>query len=544
MNRFIAFLTLSLLVTVWSCTKETFDNASEDGNKDVVEFTIGGDSNDVKSSTGAPETFSGVVADLSESSGIEGLKLVESITDLDEMVYDVNSETKGTPVYTENFTDIYYTNGFIPAAVYAGTTKRDDLKSTFKPVSGKDRTFSCVYHVEWPKDRKVLYYFEAPDTMPNYVGARTYTPASKSVKFALTAANYPTTATAQKDILLTSKEITVVPGGKASDNVLFYHVFTGVKFRLGNTDAVTKITKVEMTNMLASGTCTLTPNYPSNVTTSNPLASDNSNAATKSAACAVWSHPESTVTRKTFSQTYDAKVDCESGYFDESFYGGNSDNANLATSSTDTKATTTFWCIPQKFSTSDANHVQLTISYTIDGGKTTKTSVVDFTKALNGKEWKAGQLYTYTLQVNDFGVTVTDSVSGLVKSNVKITNTGNTTEYVRAAIVGNWMKNDATKGLVIVAPWTKAEGTFTGLFGTDWWYNEADGFYYYKKAIKGGNATKNALFTKYTAVSVGIDGAYLQMSIIAQAVPYESNKQSVIDAWGSAVATQLTTTIE
>lgn len=534
-----------MLMMASSCNKEELGNNSLGTEGDTLVLTIGGDGgeNVTKSSSSSTESYSYVVADLSESSGIEGLKLMESVTSMD-IQEDGVTETKGTPIYTENLFDFYFKSGLKASAVYTGTTARSDIAATFEKDSEKANTFKHHYHgVDWPSDHKVLFYFQAPETLPDYISTPvTYNPEKKSVTFKTIAGSYPTTATAQKDILFTNKEITVKPRDTAHDDILFYHVFTGVKFRIGNTDAVTKITKVTMTNMLTSGTCTVTPNYTgASVTTSNPLTG--TNAATKSASCSVWSHPEETVSRATFSQTYDAVVsyDKNDKNFDKTFYDGSSAKDNLAKSG-DTKATTTFMCIPQKFSKSDANHINLTISYTVNGKS--KTSTIDFTAALDGKEWKAGQLYTYTLQVNEFGVSVTDDVNGAVKNNVKVTNTGNTTEYVRVAIVGNWMKKDSTKGTVIVAGWNKNEGKFVGFPGTNWWYNEDDGFYYYRKAVTGGQSTKQPLFTSYTAAASGISGAYLYLSVIAQAVPYDSDRANVIAAWGTTVANNITTEIE
>lgn len=126
---------------------------------------------------------------------------------------------------------------------------------------------------------------------------------------------------------------------------------------------------------------------------------------------------------------------------------------------------------------------------------------------------------------NTFGpsevtVTVTDNVTGNVKNNVVITNTGNTDAYIRAAIVANWVKDNE-----IVAPWTDSVSINSG-------WVKVGNFYYYTSPVAPGNATGTALFTSYTAPEAPVGGAHLEMNILAQAIQ-SSPANAIQDAgWG------------
>lgn len=123
-------------------------------------------------------------------------------------------------------------------------------------------------------------------------------------------------------------------------------------------------------------------------------------------------------------------------------------------------------------------------------------------------------------------VSVNDTVSGKTKSNIVITNTGNTSAYIRATLVANWVDKDGN----IVAPCDlSTEGTMVGLPGTNW--TESNGFYYYTKPVDAGASTPDALFTSYTAGETPEGADHLEMKIIAQGVQAEPIS-AVTEAWG------------
>lgn len=129
---------------------------------------------------------------------------------------------------------------------------------------------------------------------------------------------------------------------------------------------------------------------------------------------------------------------------------------------------------------------------------------------------------------------MTDSVSGDTKSDVVITNTGNTSGYIRAAIVANWVKELGEETVIVKGCDPTTEGTLTNP-GSNW-IKGTDGYYYYKYGVDGGMATKQALFGSYKAAAPTIDGAILQMTIHAQIVKDRS-------VWGT-VPTGLSNEVE
>lgn len=128
------------------------------------------------------------------------------------------------------------------------------------------------------------------------------------------------------------------------------------------------------------------------------------------------------------------------------------------------------------------------------------------------------------------GVTVTDDVTNNVKSNVMITNTGTTSAYIRARIVGSWVDSSG----LVVRKWASAnDGTFDGLPGSGWVYRKADGYYYYTTPVAPGGTTA-PLFTSYT-VNARVDGAHLEMDILMQAIQSEGGNtdgSAAKAAWG------------
>ena len=132
-------------------------------------------------------------------------------------------------------------------------------------------------------------------------------------------------------------------------------------------------------------------------------------------------------------------------------------------------------------------------------------------------EWKAGELRTYTIKVDDVNVSITDQFTTSTKNNVVITNTGATEAYIRAAIIGQWVDpsgnpvfgytdfktGDESGQPATIPSWYQdytSGGTYYGTFkdlpGDDW-VKGSDGYYYYTEPVASG-ATTTPLFTSYT----------------------------------------------
>lgn len=102
-----------------------------------------------------------------------------------------------------------------------------------------------------------------------------------------------------------------------------------------------------------------------------------------------------------------------------------------------------------------------------------------------------------------------------VKNNVTIKNTGNTSAYIRAAIVITW--KDADGNTMPVVPEVGKDYTIS-LNTTDW--TKIDAYYYYKEAIASGKSTTN-LINKCESTGTYTDGRRLCVEVIGSAIQSE-----------------------
>lgn len=489
---------------------------------------------------------------------------------MDEPVMDDAMGTRGTPVFTENFKDVF--GSFTAAAVYNGTTRRTDLEGDFawESASGSVPVYSKQYsdNQQWPESGNLLYFLEAPVTMPNGIGARTYNSIDNTITFDV-GEGYPTTGAAQKDILFTSRHIEVPESGIApTQRILFYHVFSGVKFKIKDNEVsdngkiqITSIQSVELSGLINRGKCTITPSYEG-----EEFNESNQNAGTdESDKVSVWTYGD-TPSTGTFRQTFDAdestgKDLTGNGSYPTSFTGA---TANQGKNVNAADASKTFYLIPQTLS----DNVKLTITYTFSDGFLAKdvvrTATIDFgkkTKTNSGYlKWEAGKLYTYTLSIGDkVDVDIDDAVNANthVKSYLTITNTASATSYMRVAVIGNWVYDGDTESEIpeggeaspiSITPVDKA--SFTTLLdnaarisGTDAkWYKDANGYYYYRYPVPGGKTilSDNTLFGTLNLNSMYTDHkpyqrCHLEVTIAVQAV----RASEVATAWGSTIANEL-----
>lgn len=125
-----------------------------------------------------------------------------------------------------------------------------------------------------------------------------------------------------------------------------------------------------------------------------------------------------------------------------------------------------------------------------------------------------------TVDVKDTIATVNGAQT---KQNVVITNTSNIAAYIRAAVVGYWVKDGN-----IVAPWN---GSITP--NAPWTFT--DGFYYYPNPVDAGAAVPTNLFTSYQQPTPPVEGAHLEMEILAQAIQADGmGATSAQDAFSKA----------
>lgn len=246
----------------------------------------------------------------------------------------------------------------------------------------------------------------------------------------------------------------------------FVHTLAAIEFKIGNIgDATVVSSTTELTGILSEGHCTVTaPVSPENIK---------------------W---EYTNDRNSYTQTIKEGVP--------------------------------FMIIPQKLTDTE---VSFNMTVTIGDIKHSfpAKKLADITP-----EWKANKKYTYTItKGGEVKVDVRDSNTNTVKNNVKIQNSGFTTSYIRAAIVGYWyVVKDGVEE--IAAAWDINDGNVGTLTkASDW--NEhwklVDGFYYHLDPVEPGEYTA-PLFDRYELIKTTgpVSGSKLNISIAVQAV--ENNK--------------------
>lgn len=153
------------------------------------------------------------------------------------------------------------------------------------------------------------------------------------------------------------------------------------------------------------------------------------------------------------------------------------------------------------------------------------------------EKWEANKRYTYTISISeDVKVEIEEDFEPEtpVKSNVQIQNTGMSTAYIRAAVVGYW-ENSSGK---IIKEWNiEDENSGEWVKDSEWdthWTKHTDGFYYHKTPVPAGAYTQVPLFDKYELTNIGPEkDAKLTVNIVVQAVAVDL----VTTAWPDAPIT-------
>lgn len=488
-------------------------------------LSIGGDATLTRATASSPQTIAAIP--ISEPGDELGVSLSCSVSSLDDYYFpeSVEPETKGAPIYTETFK--FNQLSSIPFTWTTGAPASDGSLPT---ISNAEDVNAHLYTYDNDPAKNLVLFLSAPAAAESLAGvsnvSRTCASDATIVYNGVTAFDYesPTEATAQKDILFTSK--TVPAGTKGRVDVLFYHALAGVKFKSENarregSTPITTIESVTITKLKYKGHCTVTPTY------------DQNPGVDKSAAVAKWTNVASDT--KDFSISGLGIVNNTTQFPSSTKFEGETGQADTALGQyniNDSNFEHTFMFVPQT-TTAD---VELTIVYHL-GTNTTKK----YTRKVSFKDqtWEAGKLYTYTLAANHVGVLVEDNLDETqkVKQNLAITSTGNVDEYIRAAIVGNWF--DTHSPAQVVCPWSggATEGSFVGMNSTDWIYSDpaegGDGFYYYIYKVRPGEETRD-LFTTFTVgacpMPLYATSAHLEMEILAQAI--DASKLSSMGTYG------------
>lgn len=115
------------------------------------------------------------------------------------------------------------------------------------------------------------------------------------------------------------------------------------------------------------------------------------------------------------------------------------------------------------------------------------------------------------------------------KSEVAIMNTGDTTAYIRAAIIVTWKNSDGT-----VYAKSPVEGTDYVMqlnLTADGWVPGSDGYYYYTQPVDAGKTT-GMLISSATAKTT-TDGYFISIEIVASAIQSNLGNDAQ-SAWAEA----------
>lgn len=549
-----------------SCQQEKSFEDKKIGEKDLV-FSLQGSAS-TRSAENAIAIRKGVIIEGEKDENGNGLIMEETIETLNDIYAPA---TKGTPAYTENVGKLYENLGVVIK------NESSELLNTTGFYAMDDEMVGGGWRYQgefagWPDAETPLdFYLWMPVANNGIQGTPTYgtnTVDNKKVHTITFSYKTPTgsdsDAKAQQDLIFAARSLSKSDHNAALPNgasVLFKHALTGVKFAIANYDATNQITIKEVTlnNIKSQGTCTITPDldiennhrdYPTpteSVTdpyTSAEAVNWGTPTTPASFKSGVFGTPVSYATSTTGKDGKKVLGKFENGleYPDSFAAAGATDNLN------DGNASQTFWFIPQEMT----DDVTLTVKYTF-GSATEQTWTINIGEVLkkaNGSRvyWQAGELRTYTIKLDEVNVKIEDVVTtknptqqytGSTKTNVVITNTGNTDAYIRAAIIGQWLnvegnpvfgftdftaqsqsqqyqiveswyedqfsatgqhKHGAFKDLVGYKNDTEAGVPGTEVFSSDWWSKGSDGFYYFKYVVPAGKAIPEA-GVKYIAVT-------------------------------------------
>ena len=507
-------------------------------------------------------------------------KLGDQTLYLEETVMDLNAvmgETRGTPIYTENLGRLFRdqiavrTTGYAQDAIYQ---QQDD--QTYANTNAWRYSYDDPVNIWADENADVQFHFRMPSDMGGHgVSNLVYTDGKTAFDY-----SSPEKAVDQEDIVFSFKKLNYKQYRAAYDQnggvrVTLYHALSGVKFAIANdladrTKYGMQVTGISFIGLKDTGKCEVVTAADGTTTVSWP---------TTSSAGIEIAQPIVT------SDMTDYKKSDNQGHFADSYFdGGVNQNLN------DAKATKTFWLVPQAFAGSEAI---LRISYTMSG----KDGYMDINlgEAMPTTTWGAGQLRTYVLRLDEVNVKIEDKITmaeastetihtpwgdrdaisyaGSEKTDVVITNTGNTDAYLRVALVGQWRTmeggdpvfgyTDYTEGVQLVDSWyvdqfvstePGDQGTFVGLPGYKGtvsnphnnWELKADGYYYYKNIVKAGDSVPAAdeLFESYTvgscpaaAIAGEVQNIYFTLEIAVQTVSAKKlngTDYSLDEAWARA----------
>ena len=126
---------------------------------------------------------------------------------------------------------------------------------------------------------------------------------------------------------------------------------------------------------------------------------------------------------------------------------------------------------------------------------------------------------------------VKETFNGSVKTDVRVKNTGNTSAYIRAAVISTWQTAGVDSEIYAIHP---TEGVdYDVIWGDSSWVKADDGFWYYTLPVSPEDETKMLIY-EVRPKGEAPDGYSLSVEIAATAI--QAEPASVItDEWGVEV---------
>lgn len=571
----LAVAATAMLLT--SCEEELSFNDVTLG-KDEIAFSFSNVT--TKAATNLPTAVKGISVPVGVDARGDAIFLEETIEEMNP-----SPATKGAPAYTINLGNLYPKLGvYADGGNFGGDVVFEKMDgSTYDRKDGNSEGWRYKYGYPsnpWPKnaDEDVDFYLRLP--AESAAEDFDYT-TQGAIGFHYSSAE---NGEDQQDLLFGFTSISKNDHDAYRPNgapVEMLHALTGVRFRsASHNDHETKtiITKVEISGLAGSGDCVITPSSKSVVW------DELGNYGTY-----ILEFENADYSREP---GVDGTVNFEKGTnpkFGDSWYSAAADR-NL----NNEDGELTFWFIPQEMT----DNVKLKVTFCVKTPDTSgasgggyETHEIELGKLINAErstpvKWEAGQLRTYTLDPKLVDVEIYDSMVGLTKSGLHVTNTGNVDEFVRMMVIGNWYgwasQDDADAGkepmiLVgythpepsnteMVKPWFREDEEYGAYFdssftggkpkGDNKWIFGTGSYFYYPDPIgpDAELAESSALFQNYTlpankiptiyiptsssSTRVQAVGVHLVMEVVIQAIaaqkPDSEEEYTWQEAWSAA----------
>jgi len=311
----------------------------------------------------------------------------------------------------------------------------------------------------WPYEYEKIHFFAYSYNLGDNLISPSYsTSGAYKATFTYTI---PQSSTSENDAEVQPDISFAISPGQNEDSAPvelgFVHALSAVEFRIGSIgDATVSSSHIELSSILSNGICTITdPVLPETVE---------------------WEVLEP---RENYTQTVKENVP--------------------------------FMIIPQTFTGTEAGfRISVTIGDVVHDFPEIKFSELT-------AEWEPNKKYTYT--INKGGEVKVDVRNDNTNDNVKIQNTGFTTSYIRAAIIGYWYVTNDAGVEEIVASWDIKDTETGTLTQTSNLWIESGGLYYYTVPVVPGGYTE-PLFDSYELEKTTgpVSGSKLKISVAVQAV--------------------------